>query len=188
MGFDFDGKLRAFGRKLGRCPTCMKTSFLAAAAAWLLALGVATQTSSAAGTVVWLAPVAFTMLWIAHLAAFAGRATRGAFQKAQERDRRLGRPAATPTRRSRRRFVLHFARTFAIAAVATSIPLRLQAQSCSCADADCFCPAEYPNCFINPATQESFCCAYGDTGCGSPLLSWCCPNGTNCYGDNGECY
>ena len=182
-------KVEAIGTKLGRCPRCMKTSFLVAAAAWALALAIASMpTPQPIGILVWVVSAACTMLWIGHLAAFATRAKRGAFRKAGDEARIRGKSAAAMVRWPRRRFVLTFAKTFLVAALATSFPLKLMAQSCSCSEPDCTCPPDAPNCFINPALQESFCCGYEDTGCASPLLSWCCPNGTNCYGDNGECY
>jgi hypothetical protein len=172
--------------KLGHCPKCMRTSFLAAAAAVTACCMnralelppplVMAGTAIAAGLV---------SLWLAHLLAFAGRAAQGAVARAVL-------PPATPGMEvqswPRRRLLFLFAKAFVFAGIASMLPRSAAAQTCSCDQADCTCPAEAPNCFINPSRGESFCCAYGDTGCSSSLLSWCCPNGTNCYGDNGQCY
>ncbi len=178
-----------FRTKLGRCPKCMKTSFLAAAAAWAVALALASMpTVPSIGAAIWAVPAVLTLLWIGHLASFAGRATRGAFRRAEDEERIRGASASAMIRWPRRRFLLTFAKMLVIAAAATALPFRAMAQDCSCADPECTCPPDAPDCYINPARQESFCCAYGDVGCSSPLLSWCCPNGSNCYGDNGECY
>lgn len=172
--------------KLGHCPKCMRTSFLAAAMATAVGLaGLVLQIPPPLDTVILVAAAGLVGLWLAHLLAFAGRAVRGAMT-------RMIQPPLVPgddmRRWPRRRFLLLFAKAFAFAGFASMLPRGATAQTCSCDQPDCTCPPGAPNCFINPSRGESFCCAYGDTGCSSSLLNWCCPNGTNCYGDNGACY
>ena len=171
--------------KLGHCPKCMRTSFLAAVMTTALSLAsLLLQIPPPLDAVILVAAVGLVGLWLAHLFAFADRAVRGAMTKAVQ-------PLSAPDDMRhwpRRRFLLLFAKAFAFAGFASMLPLGAAAQTCSCDQADCTCPASHPNCFINPSRGESFCCAYGDTGCSSSLLNWCCPNGTNCYGDNGACY
>ncbi|MBI2719666.1 MAG: DUF3624 family protein [Rhizobiales bacterium] len=175
--------------KLGRCPKCMRTSFLFAAGSWIVVLAVSrVPIFPPIAALIWIVPICFTLLWIGHLAAFAKRSAQGALHRGRDEARGRGHVAAAAANWPRRRFLFFFVKAFVFAAVATAFPVNAMAQSCSCSDPNCTCPPNQPNCFINPARQESFCCSSGDTGCGSPLLSWCCPNGTNCYGDNGNCY
>ena len=172
--------------KLGHCPKCMRTSFLAAALATAVGfLSWTLEFPPPIDTVILAVAAGLVSLWFSHLLAFAGRAVRGALAKAVLPPTA---PADHMRRWPRRRFLLLFVKAFAFAGIASMLPRGAAAQTCSCDQPDCTCPSNAPNCFINPARQESFCCAYGDTGCSSPLLNWCCPNATNCYGDNGACY
>jgi hypothetical protein len=72
--------------KLGRCPRCMKTSLNLSAIAWALftlqyLLTGRTDVVMALG----VAAIGLTMLWLAHLVAFAGRATLARAKKAAAR-------------------------------------------------------------------------------------------------------
>src|SRR5215469_6518028 len=81
---------------LGRCPTCMRISFLAALLSWVLAAMAFAVTHEG---LVHLAASAlaagFTLLWFAHLAAFAWRSTRAGI-------RRLNRACDAPVLPQRR--------------------------------------------------------------------------------------
>jgi hypothetical protein len=114
-----DRLMRWFGvslwRSLGSCLCCMRSSFRAAAIAWVLT-GVSqtfpVPTQWLTGTSI--AAAALTVLWLGHLLAHsvkvsaAGRLSRGAGSK------------QGPV--SRRELMPIFARAFAMAAIATSIP------------------------------------------------------------------
>ena len=166
--------------RLGQCPKCMRSAFRAAAAAWVVAAAVGLSVGADRIALLLPVPAALTLLWLAHLGVFAWRSAVSAPLAVLARE---AGPAA-----ARRAFLLFFLRAFSVAALATALPARVMAQGCSCSDPDCSCPQDQPDCYINPARGESFCCSSGDVGCASPSLSWCCPNGTNCYGDNGSCY
>jgi len=154
--------LRRLAAGLGRCPQCMSTSFFATAISAAIALlSVLALDLVIIGATLSAAALAFGMLWIAHLAVYSSRAT------------------ALVADRSRRRFVATFAKTFFLTALVTVSP-RLLAQSCDC-------PPQYPKCVFNPARNEYWCCGANTVGCASPKQTWCCPPGSNCYGDDGRC-
>jgi hypothetical protein len=87
--------------KLGRCPKCMRSSFVFAAALWGAALGAGQFGAWRALAIALLAAaLAAGALWLAHLAAYAFRSADGVD------------PA-------RRRAIPAFAKAFAIIAIAT---------------------------------------------------------------------
>src|SRR5262245_57660666 len=95
---------------LGHCPYCMSKAFQATLIAWgvffaTLILGVPSS------TVIWteLAAMGLTGLWIAHLIAFAFRASAAEYHSEQSTSARRG-------------FLLSFGSAVAFAAVATATP------------------------------------------------------------------
>jgi hypothetical protein len=148
---------------LGRCPRCMRRSFLVALG---LSLAAAALYWISGGNGVVAAAAAFACsaglaLWLAHLAAFAWRATLG------ERKREKHQAVAG----DRRTAVQTFGRAFVSIALATSLgPARslLLANpekeremllALACWDGKCY--------------EGTFCCQWGDD-------AWCCQNGTTC--------
>ena len=97
---------------LGHCSLCTRKAFLVAAGAWA-------ASAILAFTADWPQALAFaeaiagglTALWIAHLLAFAG--------KASGRAREIGPELANPSRRA---FLSIFAKTLAFAVVASTVP------------------------------------------------------------------
>ena len=124
-------------RTLGRCPRCMRRSFAAAALAWLVTAGLAVgHGPSSLVMAMAIAAAAATALWLAHVLAFAARASLPDATRAP-RD-----GSGTPS--SRRDFALAFARAALFAALATAISARAAfactqlPKSCSSND-DCEC-------------------------------------------------
>ncbi|MHB1955018.1 MAG: hypothetical protein ACYCOU_14875 [Sulfobacillus sp.] len=106
---------------LGTCRRCMRISF-AFAGGSVAVFGVASTIMGRSGVSTALGVVAlgFSLLWVAHLAAFAWRSTVFR-QTAPDR--------VEPS--ERRRFFAQFSKAFAFAAVATALPLRRAlAQNC----------------------------------------------------------
>jgi hypothetical protein len=69
----------ALNANLGRCPRCMRQSFVFLACTWGLAFVLTLARSSPpALTVAWVIAVIATGLWLSHLTVFALRATRSA--------------------------------------------------------------------------------------------------------------
>lgn len=60
----------------GRCPTCMKTAFLAAAMSWPAALALGALWSGASLGTIMLLPLALTALWGLHLVVYTRRLWR----------------------------------------------------------------------------------------------------------------
>ena len=103
---------------LGHCPYCMSKAFQATFIAWgvffaTLILGVPSS------TVIWteLAAMGLTGLWIAHLIAFAFRASAAEYHSEQSTSARRG-------------FLLSFGRAVAFAAVATATPAFAAPRGC----------------------------------------------------------
>ncbi len=85
--------------KLGRCPRCMRSSFAAAVIAWACTL-IAARALAWPAIEIALAGAAagLTVLWFAHFAAFAHRATREAARHPRDKvDGEAG--DAVPSRR-----------------------------------------------------------------------------------------
>jgi hypothetical protein len=128
-------------RTLGRCPRCMRKSFLAALAAWAMVfVADAMRVPSAAGMALTLVSLGLSALWLAHVAAFAGRATAAAMSKGSSG---ATMPTSSPLR-SRREVAIEFARTTAFVALATALSTKVALacvqppKSCS-ANSDCTC-------------------------------------------------
>ncbi len=127
---------------LGRCMFCMRAAFLSAVSLWLLTF-VAIAVTPRVGIVAPLlaAAAAFSLLWLAHLATYAGLVAHHRTVVA-----RAGLDGFTT---SRRELFGVFAKAFAAAAVATVLPAMWGA-----ARAQGTCPAATP---VPCGTQ--YCCA-----------------------------
>ena len=125
--------------KLGRCPRCMRQSFMAAFAAWGLVLAI----SLVASKPVFMPVVLAAALWLAHLATFARRAALTA---------RRASPSQAPAL-SRRQFLPIFVRVFVAAALLTALPAGMRAladdpcDACDKGAAYCFqcCSCKHDN-------------------------------------------
>jgi hypothetical protein len=102
---------------LGHCTECMRTSFVAAVAAWTLFIAAYATAPSAVATLAELAAISLSALWLAHIIAFAGKATISKAASAGDDERASRMPAL-----SRRELVPIFLRTLAFAAVITASP------------------------------------------------------------------
>lgn len=124
-------------RHLGRCPKCMRQSFLAAAAAWGLA---ATLWLVNAMGIVMLAAMAAalgaTLLWLAHLAAYAVRAARATADAPLE---------------SRRRFASNLLKAAGAMAIITALPGTALADNC---------------CDCSKCSSQQVCCKTANGCCG----------------------
>jgi hypothetical protein len=121
--------------KLGRCGRCMRKAFLAALVAWVFAGAGLLAGWAWLGASLALAAAGLSALWLAHLSAFAGRATHSS------RPARPDRPLL-----SRRTLIGEFTRAAAFAALATAISTRaalaagcVQPPSPCSQNSDCSC-------------------------------------------------
>jgi predicted SprT family Zn-dependent metalloprotease len=95
-------------RNLGYCTTCTKTAFIAAGGGWIVAFAV--QTSPVLLFIATAFACVLTVLWVAHLLVYTQKTiVVPANDKAS--------PTTMP-----RRTVLRFARTLALAAIASAVP------------------------------------------------------------------
>jgi hypothetical protein len=138
---------------LGRCPRCMQQAFLAAVSSWLLVIGVALighdSRLTAAATI---GALGLTLLWTAHLVAYAARSVA-----ASKRPRHDG-----TADMSRRHFIPSFARAFGFIALATAFPAGAAlAQGC---------------CDCSQCTSDQVCCNTANGCCGCFPGSIQCPS------------
>lgn len=132
-------------RTLGRCPRCMRKSFLAALGAWVLAFaaGATVGPATAVATACGAAALGLSGLWLAHVVAFASRMT-AATARNLAGDARPGTPAGRARLRTRREIAVEFARTAAFVALATALSTKVALacvqppKRCS-ANSDCTC-------------------------------------------------
>jgi hypothetical protein len=104
---------------LGRCPKCMRTSFLAAISSLVVALAVTLITDFPFITsFAWTTAAVLIGLWIAHLVAFALRASAAARSVPNE----VVDASLKVQHRSRREIVPMFCRALAFAALVTTLP------------------------------------------------------------------
>jgi hypothetical protein len=161
---------------LGRCPKCVRTSFLVAVAASCAALILPTATNSPfLTTASRVLAVASAGLWLSHLVAFALRAGRSASMSNETALRETRR--SSPYQGARRQFIVSFAKSFVFAVAATALPFR------SAFAADCNCASPLKCCWDFTGTVSV--CAAADAVCCAGQNPWSCPNGHNCYGDGG---
>ncbi len=117
-----DYVLATIDRKLGRCPKCFRLSFLGAVLGWILvtALHMAGAPPQVLLPVLtW--PVAFTVLWLAHLVTFAGRNLKSA--KALDGVANIPLLGANARVITRRDSIRLFARSVQFAAFVSAAPL-----------------------------------------------------------------
>lgn len=137
--------IAALDRSLGRCPRCMRKSFLAALAAWLLALAAATlAVPSALVLGIAAGAIGLSVLWIAHVLSFALRSAATAGKAPGGEGRPTGHDGSAAAARTRREVMFEFARAAAFAALATALSAKAALacvqvpKSCS-ANSDCDC-------------------------------------------------
>lgn len=102
-------------KNLGYCERCVKKAFMAATAAWITVGLLFVLGESRLLIPGLIAAALLTVLWIAHVGAFAFRSTKGT-------------ASLSNTRFSRRRFISVFLKTTGVA-VAVSIPMKAHAWS-----------------------------------------------------------
>lgn len=170
---------------LGRCPRCMRTAFLSAAGALVMAGFATALLAPSLAIVAWGIAVALTALWIAHVWMFTRRSVRATAVRAAGGTIAAQQAELWP----RRRLLAAFVRVLLFSAMTSVLPRDAWAQECNCyADSDCGCPPDFPNCIFNSSNGEAICCGPNTVGCAGPTQTWCCPPGTNCYGTDGQCY
>ena len=140
---------RLIDRHLGRCPHCMRNSFLAA---FLALVTTAAEWVGGSPMAAFLAPcaAALLLLWLSHLAAYSWRTSRL---------RRDAEPAGGDTDLARRAFFPAFASIFAGAAIATALPLssaRALGGECP-ATSGRHCPDNAPYCCYSPSRRLYYC-------------------------------
>lgn len=164
---------------LGRCPKCMRQSFVFMLAALGLAVVTSMVTSSPtlliAGTVVALGSAG---LWLSHMLAYALRSAR---RKTAPSSFRVSKKSAADIEiQPRRQFIISFARSFALVAAATALPVG------SAFAATCPCAAPLKCCWSYAA--DYYVCAAADAVCCTHARNpWSCPSGHTCLGDSGDC-
>ena len=149
---------------LGRCVFCMRSAFLSAVVVWLGAAAAAFLAENMAAIIIALPAAALSMLWFAHLTAYAIQVTRHARADAEE----LPDPA-------RRAFFPAFAKTFALAALATSLPGAALAMSqCqrNCYDSSSSCINDCQKC-CSGSVESAMSCSQGCTSQLHTCLSSC---------------
>ncbi|GLR59337.1 DUF3624 family protein [Rhizobium indigoferae] len=161
---------REYSALFGRCPRCMRQSFLAASVAGIVTItlfGIYREINA----ITVLATTGFgatILLWLAHITAFAWRVASGKVRQSALSD------GATQERRT---VLLNFGQAFVAMALATSaIPVRWPMIPSNVDKSD---PKREKgtilamNCWDGQCGGGTYCCQWGDD-------SWCCQNGTSC--------
>ena len=108
-------------RHLGRCSRCMRQSCVFMLGSWGLTIALmGASTSSLVLHLVEAISVAATVLWLAHLVAFAARTVKG--ELSSEREATVRNASDDPSIPPRRRFLFEFAKNFLLVAAATALP------------------------------------------------------------------
>ena len=171
---------------LGRCPRCMRSAFVTAVIASLLASAAAFTLARPVAVAAAAIATGFALLWLAHAFVFAWRWVRVTM---------IGEHVSLKSWSadviSRRRAMAVLMRAFAATLAASIIPSAAFA-ACNCGQPGCSCsdPA-FPKCVYNPTRNESICCGPNGVPCGAMYMTYCCPPGTNCFGDGSKspyCY
>ena len=123
--------LRRALRRIGRCPKCMRTSFVVASTAWVgTGFFCAVVESRAIGMAAFDISCALTALWFAHLARYAmrvnAREKSGAARGCAKGVRAIG---ECRDQWSRRRALRSFAEAFVVMAAITALPDGVLAQT-----------------------------------------------------------
>jgi len=138
--------VRFLVQNLGRCPTCIRKAFLAAACSSALAFPLgALAPDSWVATAALVAALTLTALWLAHIGALAVR-----LMIASKRSELAEAPAPL----ERRKFLADFARGAAVAITATTLAVKA---STSLAQGRCDC---------SRCSSEQYCCPTAGGSCG----------------------
>lgn len=171
--------LAGLDQNLGRCPICMRQSFVFMLGTCCLAIIIELTVRSAAlhiaGRIVAVISIG---LWLSHLVAFSLRATTNTKTKTPNFARKNS--GTNLEHWPRRQFLLLFAKNFALIAVAIAVPVRS-----AFAQGRCQCSGFTPKCCYSTfdwvcAPSDAICCADSQG-------AWSCPNGHYCTGDHGGC-
>lgn len=161
---------REYSALFGRCPRCMRQSFLAASSAGIVTIALfgIFRELNAVTVVAAIGFLTTTLLWLAHITAFACRVASG---KLRQSVRSEG------DTRDRRTVLLNFGQAFVAMALATSaMPVRWP-MSRPKEDTSEPKPEKRTllamNCWDGQCGGGTYCCQWGDD-------SWCCQNGTSC--------
>ena len=114
----------ALNANLGRCPRCMRQSFVFMLGTWGLVLVITMVTiSPLVLTLATVFAVGATGLWLSHLTAFALRAIRSASTSG---GKVMGRNVVNNlSLQPRRHFILAFSKSFLLAATAAALPIEV---------------------------------------------------------------
>ena len=153
--------MSGWGRRIigqfGRCPYCMRKAFLAMAAAWgLSAFTMNFADSPSLSVAAELIAATLTLLWAAHILAFA---SRSAFASRISAQLEVGDAQGLVSRRS---VLPMFVKVLAVATVASALPRLALAGGCS---------ASCPNGSSSKGCPEGqscscYCNGYGNAVCG----------------------
>lgn len=164
---------------LGRCPKCMRQSFIfmlgLGGLAFLISWTVSSPILLIASKIL---AVGSAGLWLSHLTAFALRAVRNT--NASTGNALTQNVATDLSLRPRRQFIFAFAKGFALATTATVLPIQA-----SFAQASCRCSGSTPKCCYNYAGNYYVCAPRDANCCASANSPYYCPSGQNCYGTTG---
>jgi hypothetical protein len=115
-------KILAVNANLGRCPRCMRQSFVFMLGTWGLVLVLILATNSQLVLILSkVIAVGASGLWLSHLTVFALRATRSPTTAKGEVMRRS--VVTSPSVQPRRHFILAFAKSLLLAATAAALPI-----------------------------------------------------------------
>lgn len=161
---------------LGRCPRCMRQSFLFALGAWavtiVLAVAQVGPTLVSMGVV---AATSLTLLWFGHITAVALRSAKHEYGIA--RNGSGGTASHDSPVGPRRRFMLAFVKSAVFVAAVTALPVRaVLAGTCPCKDPTPKCCWSYDAKFYVCAPDDAVCCSH-------PTNPWFCGKDQNCNGD-----
>lgn len=165
--------------EIGRCPRCMRESFIAAFLSWL-AYGLYVVLcvrffNSGPYYAVMVLPLCLSVLWLVHIIAYAVRFTK---REAQFYSVDSTGPSRRTEWSNRRAAMKAFMRVAGGIALATSLPVGARtavtdAPSQSKPNNKAIGRQYAMNCYSGQCAGNTFCCEWGNN-------SWCCENGTSC--------
>ncbi|WP_352483895.1 MULTISPECIES: DUF3624 family protein [unclassified Mesorhizobium] len=160
---------------IGRCPNCMRQSFLASCIGWL-AVGITYGSGfvTSAGPILHCS-VALALLlsglWLLHLVVYA---IRYSLRQTKLQSPSVNAGEYSPLRRS---FIANFSTAFASLAIMTTLPRIKELETPKKGRGTQLAM----NCYDGQCGQGTFCCQWGDS-------SWCCQDGTSCDSSNHACF
>ncbi|WP_353026324.1 DUF3624 family protein [Mesorhizobium sp. M0991] len=169
------GSLR-FLYDIGRCPKCMRQSFIASCIGWLavwviIGSGFITSAGPILHYSVALA-LLLSGLWLLHLVIYAIRYSLRRTKLQSPSDVKAG--EHSPLRRS---FIANFSTAFASMAIMTTMPRTVEFDSHKKGAGTQLAM----NCYDGQCGPGTFCCQWGNS-------SWCCQDGTSCDSSNHACF